>query len=761
MKKICILLDSDLAHASRAQRTANNLAENYEVHLFCVTGNKVQVNNLLESCFTYTDITEPEHRVGKYFKPFKKLNKKLLELVLKTKIQFDFIYAHDLNTLQTGVALKKYFNAKLLYDVHDLTIETANQGFPVATFPKNVYYKLMLNVLRNSLANLERKLIHAADIVITVNKSLEAYLIKKYNLKNCNTVNNYPVYTQIPRDLELRKKLNIDKDAKIVIYHGCLGRGRHLNEIVQSAQHYDKNVFLVIIGNGMLYDELKEVSGKNVFFIDYVPYLEIFSYTSDADIGLIFLEHINYSKKHASANKLFEYMACSIPVLCSDSPELVKVLEDAECGYVLQEISPENIASQINTLLKDTSDLKQKGRNGRNAYENKYNWKIEGKSFLSFINSYLETENIVECRRCLYNNKVDPDITFNIDQICNHCLEYDKNAGNFSSFSLESEEIKKFVQQIKQSSKHPKYDCIIGVSGGVDSTYTLLKSVELGLTPLAVHLDNGWNSEIANENIKRVLEKLDVECITINADWEEFRDMQLAYLNASVLDIEVLSDQAIAAVLFKTAKKYKLKFIVTGENLKTEPILPKSWTYLKSDHRNIIDIHRKFGSMKMKNYPLISYFGYLKYQKLYGINYWRILDSISYNKNEAKTELVQKLGWKDYGGKHYESIFTRFYQTQILPEKFNIDKRFSHFSGLICSGNISKDEASEMIKQDICDHETMKEDKVYVLQKLGLSAKEFDKIMKTPVRSHYDFANIYQVLKKLKIFKFLSGIKRV
>jgi len=364
----------------------------------------------------------------------------------------------------------------------------------------------------------------------------------------------------------------------------------------------------------------------------------------------------------------------------------------------------------------------------------------------------------IECSRCVFTNKHDPSLVLNSEGICNHCIEYDRKKQFISDHKLDSIKIQKLLSTIKKSSKNSKYDCIIGVSGGIDSTYVALKVKELGLNPLAVHFDNGWNSELAIINIENIVKKLKIDLYTYVVDWDEFKDLQLAYLKASVVDVEAITDQAITAVMFKVARKFGIKYIISGENYRTEGTMPKSWVYIKSDERNIKDIHKKFGTMNLKTYPILGYFELILWQKLFGFRYWRILDDIEYNKETAKKEIIEKLNWRDYGGKHHESIFTKFYQSFFLTKKFNIDKRVSHFSTMICANQLTKSEALEMLKKNVYSEKETKEDINYVCKKFKISILEFDNILNSTPKYHSDYKNIYQILDKIRFLVKISNL---
>lgn len=367
-----------------------------------------------------------------------------------------------------------------------------------------------------------------------------------------------------------------------------------------------------------------------------------------------------------------------------------------------------------------------------------------------------------QCSNCILDTNDDPEIYFNTEGVCKYCLYYErlKTDYNFNG-SARKEKIDEILSKIKNSGKGRKYDCVIGLSGGVDSTYLAYQVNKFGLRPLAVHLDNGWDSEIAVKNVENVVSKLGFDLYTHVINWEEFKDLQLAYLKASVVDIEAITDHAIIALLYKIAAKNGVSYIINGNNLASEAILPQHWYFHKTDHVNIKSIHKKYGLIPIKTFPLFDYklkFYYFYILKIKSIS---LLDYIAYNKNEAKKIIAQELGWFDYGGKHYESIFTRFYQGYILPRKFGIDKRKAHLSNLICSGQITKTQALEELKKSTYDSGQFKIDYDFVLKKLGLSSDEFERIMDMPVRKHTEFSvekTIFSQYPFLKLFKLLRDL---
>lgn len=295
------------------------------------------------------------------------------------------------------------------------------------------------------------------------------------------------------------------------------------------------------------------------------------------------------------------------------------------------------------------------------------------------------------------------------------------------------------AERIRDDGKGKRYDCILGVSGGVDSSYVAWQAHQLGLRPLAVHLDNGWNSELAVQNIESIVNRLHIDLHTHVIDWNEFRDLQLAYLEASVIDIEVITDHAIFALLYQLAGRNGIRHILSGTNIVTEFVMPPHWIYHKTDHINIRAIHREFGSVPLKTFPFMDLKVKKWYQMVKRVRSHSILNFVPYDKKQVKQTIARELGWRDYGGKHHESIFTRFYQGYILPQKFGVDKRKAHLTNLIYSGQIEKAEALAELQTPPLSERLVEEDLDYVLKKLGLSHGHFQQIMRSPPRRHQDF----------------------
>lgn len=355
------------------------------------------------------------------------------------------------------------------------------------------------------------------------------------------------------------------------------------------------------------------------------------------------------------------------------------------------------------------------------------------------------------CTRCIMDT-TDPDIEFDKDGVCNHCKRAEKLIVENSIVDKVkmNEKLKELISNIKEAGKGKKYDCIIGVSGGVDSTYVAYLVKELGLNPLAVHLDNGWNSELAVSNIEKTLKTLNIDLYTYVIDWYEFKDIQMSFLKASTPDGEVPTDHAIISILYKLANRYNIKYILNGVNYATESIIPKKWGYGYFDFKYISSIHRKFGKVRLKSYPHMNLFKMFYYMFIKKIKFVPFLNYVEYNKGDAMSLIEKKLGWVYYGGKHYESIYTRFFQSYILPIKFNIDKRKGHLSSLIVSNQITRDKALEELKKEICPENLLKEDLEYTIKKFEISSTDFNQIMQTEPKNFQSYPNYDSLFQSVK-----------
>lgn len=343
------------------------------------------------------------------------------------------------------------------------------------------------------------------------------------------------------------------------------------------------------------------------------------------------------------------------------------------------------------------------------------------------------------CARCVMDTSA-ADITFDEHGVCNYCTEFLALSGHVLNKdpSLRKHELDALVAQVETSGKGRRYDCVIGVSGGVDSSWALVHAVRLGLRPLAVHMDNGWNSELAQNNIANLVRGLDVDLYTHVINWDEYRKLMQAFFDADVIDVELLYDNAMLAVNYQMAAKHGVKFILAGSNTSTEGMpMPKEWNWFKRDKRNIKAIGIKFCGVRIRTFPSIGTLEHIWYEYLRRIRWISFLDYFDYRKSEALEVLQRDYGYKPYPYKHYESIFTRFYQGYILPQKFGVDKRRVHLSTLVASGQMTREEAVKAFDGiPYASEKDLEEDKRYFIKKMGWSMDNLVDYIARPEKSH-------------------------
>jgi len=349
----------------------------------------------------------------------------------------------------------------------------------------------------------------------------------------------------------------------------------------------------------------------------------------------------------------------------------------------------------------------------------------------------------------------DPKITFDRNGVCDHCRNFYKNVlPKWHPNEAGSRVLEKKVEQIKEAGKGTEFDCIIGISGGADSSYmTYLAKVEFGLRPLVFHVDGGWNSQVAVSNIEKIIDGLGLELFTVVIDWKEMRDLQLAFFKSGVPHIDLPQDHAFVATLYRFAEKHSIKYILNGGNISTECVRnPLDYFYYGTDMWQIRDIHRKFGQRPLVNYPfsgILRHKVYLRYWK--GVEVVKPLDYLPYVKKEAMEILSKKFGWQKYGRKHFESRFTKFYEGYWLPVKFGFDTRRVQYSSQILTGQMTRDEALADLAKPPYDEETIAQDFEYISTKLGITVGELQGYMKAPNKSFRDYKN--------QLYLFLVGAR--
>jgi N-acetyl sugar amidotransferase len=346
------------------------------------------------------------------------------------------------------------------------------------------------------------------------------------------------------------------------------------------------------------------------------------------------------------------------------------------------------------------------------------------------------------CNRCVMDTS-DMDIVFDEHGNCNHCNDFIQVLNQPRYDKAKSKEmLENLINRVKSGGKGKKYDCLVGISGGVDSCYTAYLCKQWGLKPLLLHMDNGWNSEIAVSNVKKVVDKLGLDYVSYVLDWKEFKEIQLGFLRSSIVDLEIPTDIAIPASLYKTASKHGIKYLISGGNYSGEGILPLTWGYhVMKDATLYKHIVKHYSKAKLKKVPIVGLFGEIYYKFFKGVKTLYPLNLVDYNKDEAREFLKKEFDWQDYGGKHHESRITGFWQSYAMPVKYNMDYRRATYSSQIISGQITREEALEKLKPLPYNPEKIEEDKRYIAKKYGISLEELEVYLNLPPKTYKDFPN--------------------
>jgi hypothetical protein len=350
------------------------------------------------------------------------------------------------------------------------------------------------------------------------------------------------------------------------------------------------------------------------------------------------------------------------------------------------------------------------------------------------------------CRRCVYDSAV-PGITFDGSGICSYCRTHDRLEQEYPTGTRGAMALERLAARVRAAGRHGKYDVVVGVSGGCDSSFLLAKTVELGLRPLAVHFDNTWNSPIATQNIYNVLDRLNVELSTLVVNSREYDDIYRAFLLAGVKDVEAPTDIGLAATMYRAAEEHGIRYIFEGHSFRTEGIAPLGWIYM--DGRYVESVHRRFGTVPMQTFPNLTMSSFLRWSAVRGIKRFRPLYFIDYRKEDAKQWLSDELGWQWYGGHHLENRFTAFWHTYFLPRRYQIDARLLGHAALARVGQLSREDAlRELSEPVVADPQIV----ALVKKRLGFSDDEFDTVMTAPQRHYSDYATYKRYFEAMRPF---------
>jgi len=533
--------------------------------------------------------------------------------------------------------------------------------------------------------------------------------------------------------------------------------------------HREKNI--QILFPGLAFDPVQSLrvieflKGFEEFYsiTERVPKSEIVKIEQKTHVFL----YTAHKMRGIIGSKIYEYVGLKKPViLCpSDKEDIEKIFTETGIGYCF------NSSSEVQTALNELYNEYKSGKKrpdlnadqlGRvEFYSRRSQAKVLAGVFDEILlekNAQVPNEKIYQqCTRCVMDTS-DAEITFDKNGHCNHCTDYfEKTINHIYQGETSDRKLELLVAKMKSSGKGRNYDCVIGISGGVDSIYTAYLVKKYGIRALCVHLDNGWNSELAVSNIEKTLKKINYDLYTCVLDWIEFKDLQLSFLKASVPEAETPTDIAIPAVLHLAAAKHGIKFILSGGNYATEGILPKSWHYDAKDVKYLKAIHRKFGMKKLNTFPTFGFEKEIYYKYFKGIRMCYPLNYMPYNKKEAIRVLEEELDWKNYGGKHHESLYTKFIQSYLLYEKFGIDYRRATFSTQICAGEMTREEALlELIKKPY-DALKLEEEKEYLSKKFDISMDELNDILNLPPKCFKDYPNSRKKLEFIyKVYRMIN-----
>jgi N-acetyl sugar amidotransferase len=687
------------------------------------------------------------HRLSLRFPPATRFSGKVLRSVEWNVRVFrslrhepvSIVNCHSLSALPVAAAVSAYHGATLIYEPHELATRTATY-----------------NGVRVRLGALvEGILIRRAARTIVVSPSIAEQYRRDYGLDDVTVVMNAPALgsPEAPRrERVLRDRFGIPDGHLVFMYQGLLEERRGVRWLLDAFRHVPPDRHIVFMGFGAMESAIKgaEADATNIHFHSAVPDGDLPYYTAGADVGFALLADDCLNHRFALPNKFFQYLHAGLPVIASDLPEMGAIIDKFGCGW---RVPPSADAISECLLTIDDRAIAER-RAGVLLARNELQWDREADKLAAVYKDLpiaprrkrqnaapSEPTAFRRCTRCVMDTSVS-DITFDPQGRCNYCEAALRRLKSDRYLSTEHPgRLDAIISSVKRAGAGRPYDCVIGLSGGVDSSYVAYLLKQFGLRPLAVHFDNGWDSELAVENIERLLKKLDIDLETYVVDWNEFRDLQLAFLKSSLTNTEIPTDHAILAVLYKTAVRHGIQHIIHGGNLATEVIMPASWMEDAKDLRLIRGIHRRFGTQPLKTFPSMGLTTLAVNTFIRRIRYIGILNYVEYSRAAATDLLKREIGWREYGSKHFESIFTRFFQGYLLPRKFRIDKRLAHLSSLILSNQITRDEALEQLTATPYSEELATRDVEYIRQKFRLTEAQFQEILDMPGLRHDAYPN--------------------
>jgi N-acetyl sugar amidotransferase len=598
---------------------------------------------------------------------------------------------------------------------------------------------------------------YASKIIQKSTGLLNKYVIIPHGImtdfKHNKTIKTWPVNNKRPINCLYVSNIAMYKHQWIVIKAIALLRKKGYNLILNLVGDGSGNAKQLLDSEIAIYDLHK----KYIKQAGFVPHKELPETYANADLFIF------ASSCENMPVTLMEAMATGLPIACSNRGPMPEILVDGGVYFNPEDV--DSIATAIEKIILD-HDLRERIAHRAKKLSEQYSWSRCADETLDFIvNTYKNTRSTRNhpyqiCINCVMDTS-DPKIVFDKSGVCDHCFTFYKYIlPNWHTDEKGKLTLQFLVKKIKNAGKGKEFDCIIGISGGIDSSYlTYITKEQLHLRPLVFHVDAGWNSQMAVNNIERLIDKLGLDLYTEVIDWEEMRDLQLAFFKSGVPHIDTPQDHAFFATMYKFAEQNNVKYILTGANYSTEGVdYPIDWMYYQSDIIQLRDIHRRFGTRLLNKFPTTSIIYHkilLPYIK--GIKLVRPLDYITYNKNEAVKLLVEKFGWQPYPEKHYESRFTKFYESYWLPQKFGFDTRRVKYSSLILTKQMSRQEALEKLKNPPFDKTMIIQDFEYVATKLGISVEELQSYLDAPNKTYKDYKSqehLYSI--GSKAMKFLG-----
>ena len=564
---------------------------------------------------------------------------------------------------------------------------------------------------------------------------------------------------------------------------GSLSLARGLRELLAAIEFIEG---VEIVCAGWIYDDYARdifLTHPRVTYLGVITARKSLEVAAECDAIFAYYLPTTINNIQASPNKIYDAMSVGRPIIINDEVLVSNWVVKHGIGFSSPYFNKQGLADIVTMLFHHRSQLCIFSKNAYILFSKGYSW-ATAETKLAKLYDNLRNDVIIDkfnipfdmdgdksdyavCTSCVMDT-TDADILFDDNGVCDHCITFNMvTAPNWHNGAVGVKELSTLIEKIKQEGRGKDFDCIIGMSGGIDSSYlTYLAKEQFGLRPLVFHVDGGWNSQEAVNNIEKLVDGLGLDLYTEVIDWEEMRDLQLAFFKSGVSHIDAPQDNAFFATMYKFALQHKVKYILTGANLSTEGIRnPVQWMYYQSDSRQIRDIHRQFGTRPLVNYPLTSIFWhkiYLPYIK--GIKTLRPLNYVPYIKQDAMQLLIDKFGWQPYSQKHFESRFTRFYESYWLPKRFGFDVRRVQYSSLILTEQMNREEALDKLKQSPFDESTIAHDLEYVANKLGISVDELNGYIDIPKRTYRDYKSQSQIYKlgarAMKFFGLEIGGKR-